>query len=608
MRLNIFIPLILLLLCQNLLAQNDTIALQEVLIADTQLHNYSNTQSVQNLNDSVITRNAPSLTNLLQYNTVLYFKENGPGMVSSPSFRGTSAQQTAVIWNGININSQLNGQTDFNTLNARDFSAISVRAGGGSVIYGSSAIGGSIHLDSPLAFGQRFDNELRTDYGSFGTYAANYKMQAATDDLSTAISISHNRSDNDFKYPGYDLHNDNGQYHNTSLNAAFAYKLDDKNILRVYGYVFGGERHFSRTLAAPSRSMYDDFNTRTLAEWTGNYNCFTSRLKAAYLEENYKYFENYASDIHSFGKVKSYIARYDAVYQVADNIKLNAIADYTQNHGTGSDIVNKKRDIVSGSLLFSHRVGNGFEYEAGIRKEITPAYESPVLFSGGFNARITDWYSLKANGSRNFRIPTFNDLYWPGSGNPNLKPETSYQAEVGNVLTHKNFTASVTAYYIRLKDMLRWIPGADGLWRPENVDKAKNYGAEAVVNWEKQFGSHTVAFSGTYAYTISRRDGSTNQLIYVPKHKATASASYAYNRFSAYYRHLFTGMVYYTSDNLSEIDPYNVSGIGAEYTFNFCKGLSLGAQVNNLYNQEYLAMAVRPMPGRNYNLYLNFKF
>jgi vitamin B12 transporter len=608
MRLKIIILLFLQLLCHNLVAQTDTITLHQVVISDTQLRDYSNTQSVQNLNDSVITRNAPLLTGLLQYSTNLFFRENGPGMVSSPSFRGTSAQQTAVIWNGININSQFNGQTDFNTLNARDFSTISVRAGGGSVIYGSSAIGGSIHLDSPLEFGQRFDNEFRADYGSFNTYAAHYKMQVAVDTLSASISISHNSSDNDFEYPGYGVRNDNGQYHNTSLNAAFAYKLDKRNMLRLYGYVFGGQRHFSRTLAAPSRSMYDDFNTRTLVEWTGNYNRFTSRLKAAYLEENYKYFDNYASDLYTHGKVQTFIGRYDAAYSIANGMKVNAIADYTQNKGDGSDIVNKTRDIVSGSVLFSHRVSSVFQYEAGIRKEITSAYESPVLFSGGVNVRVSNVYSIKVNGSRNFRMPTFNDLYWPGSGNPNLNPETSYQAELGHVFAFGGLSATVTGYYIRLQDMLRWVPDSNGLWRPENVDRAKNYGAEAVVSWQRQFGSHTMAFTGTYAYTISRRDGSTNQLMYVPENKATAGLSYAYENFSAYYRHLFTGEVFYTTDNNNPLEPYNVSGIGAEYTFGFCKGLSLGAQVNNLYEEHYMAVAVRPMPGRNYNLYVNLKF
>jgi vitamin B12 transporter len=604
----LLLPL-LLLLCQNLLAQTDTIVrLRELIISDTQLRDFSNTQSVQTLTDSIIARNTASLTSLLQYNTVIHFKENGLGMVSSPSYRGTTAQQTAVIWNGININSQLNGQTDFNTLNTRDFSTLTARAGGGSVIYGSSAIGGSIHLNNDLSFGKRFDNQLRTDYGSYNTLGLNYKLVASGETYSANASVSHNSSDNDYRFPGYPQRNDNGQYNNTSFNAAFAYKLNEKNILRLYSYLFDGQRHFSRTIAAPSRSMYYDFNTRNLVEWTGNYNRFTSRLKAAYITESYKYYENFATDNHTFGGVKTIIGRYDATYDVTQNFKINAIADYTQNKGDGSDIITKKRDIFSGSLLIKHTVSQYFDYEAGIRKELTDAYESPLLFSAGAGIGIAKWYRLKLNGSRNFRIPTFNDLYWQGSGNSNLKPESSYQAELGNVFTFSNINLTLTGYYIRLHDMLRWIPGADGIWRPENVDRAKNYGGEALLNWSKNFGESRITITGTYAYTISRRDGNTNQLMYVPKHKATAALAYSYRRFSAYYSHLLTGKVFYTTDNSAGIDAYNVSGIGAEYTFKVLKGLSLGAQVNNLYNQEYLAVAARPMPGRNYNMYLNFKF
>jgi len=604
----LFLPL-LLLLCQITLAQQDTILhLEEVVISDTQLRDFSNTQSVQKLSDTIIARNPASLTSLLQYNTVIYFKENGLGMVSSPSFRGTTAQQTAVIWNGININSQLNGQTDFNTLNTRDFNSISVRAGGGSVIYGSSAIGGSIHLNNELDFNDKFTNEVRTDYGSYNTLGINYNVKAASKRISADVSLSRNSSDNDYDYEGYKLKNDNGQFYNTSINAAFAVKLNDQNILRLYSYAFDGQRRFSRTLAAPSKSMYEDTNTRNLLEWTGTYNRFISRLKVAYLEENYKYFENFANYNFTYGQVKTFISRYDATYDFTPQIKLNAIVDYTQNKGKGSDIIQKKRDIGSAGLLFKHSVSNRFQYEAGVRKEITDAYQSPVLFSAGANIGIATFYNIKLNASRNFRIPTFNDLYWQGSGNPNLNPESSYQAEVGNVFNYKDITINVTGYYIKLQDMLRWTPGAGGIWRPENVGKVATYGLESVLNWQRKFGSSQVTVSGTYAYTVSREDGSSDQLIYVPLHKATASVAYGYKGFSGYYRHLFTGEVFITSDNQSKLDGYNVSGIGAKYTFPILSGFSFGVQVNNLYNQEYLNVAVRPMPGRNYNMYLNLKF
>ena len=117
-----------LFLGQSLFAQNDTIKLNEVVVSDVQLRDNTVSQTVLQLNDSIIHQNQPALTSLLNYNSVIYFKENGYGMVSSASFRGTTAQQTAVLWNGININSQLLGQTDFNTVTTRDFNAISVKS------------------------------------------------------------------------------------------------------------------------------------------------------------------------------------------------------------------------------------------------------------------------------------------------------------------------------------------------------------------------------------------------------------------------------------------------------------------------------------------------
>jgi iron complex outermembrane receptor protein len=600
-----------LLLCGTVaLAQTDSVIhLREVIISDTQLRDYSGTQQVQQLNDSVIRRSAASLTSLLSYNTVIYFKENGLGMVSSPSFRGTTAQQTAVIWNGLTINSQLNGQADFNILNAQNFSSVSVRPGGGSVIYGSSAIGGSIHLDNELLFSAEphIQNILNTSYGSFNTASVNYNLQTAGKNFSTNLSITHNSSDNDYEYPGWDMKNENGQYYNTGINAAFAYKLNNSNMLRLYSYIYDGERHFSGTLAAPSKSKYKDRNTRSLLEWESVFGRFTSKLKAAYIEEEYKYYEDKAQDNCTFGNVKTYIARYDFSYNLTDNAKLNTIIDYTNNRGTGSDILNKKRNIGSASLLFKHYATQKFYYEAGIRNELTDVYQSPLLFSAGAKYRFTNFYVLKFNISRNFRIPTYNDLYWQGSGNPDLKPETSYQVEIGNNFTFRGLHLSVTGYYIKLSDMLRWVPSGS-VWMPENVGKVNTYGAEAVLNWEKAIGNNHFKLSGTYAYTVSQEAGKSEQLLYVPLHKATVSAAYSHKKITVYYRHLFNGKVFTTSDNLTDLDPYNVSSVGAEYQFDLLQGLSLGFQVLNVWDEEYQNIAVRPMPGRNYNMYLNFKF
>lgn len=605
----LFLP-VLLLLCQIIMAQQDSIVqLREVVISDTQLRNFSNTQSVQKLNDSVINTNASSLTSLLNYNTVIYFKENGLGMVSSPSFRGTTAQQTAVIWNGININSQLNGQTDFNTMNTRDFNSISVRAGGGSVIYGSSAIGGSIHLNSELDFKKQFTNEVRVNYGSFNTLGMHYGTTISNGNFSAAISFTRNSSDNDYDYVNHDGKNLNGQYYNNSLNAVAGYKFSNKNRLTLYSYFFDGERHFSLIFPSEIKTKYRDNNTRNMLEWVGDYGRFTSKLKAAFLQEEYRYFQNIKNEGYTYGKVESVIGKYDLLFKANDSFKVNTVIDFTQNKGYGSDIANKTRYIGSASLLLSHTLGSRFMYEAGVRKELTNNYQSPVLFSLGTKFKATPFYTLKLNTSKNFRIPTFNDLYWQGAGNNDLKPETSWQGEVGNDFTFGDFTASLTGYYIKIKDMLRWVPTGN-VWRPVNTDRVKTYGAEVLLGYKKTFGIHTVGFNGTYGYTTSENETTGKQLIYVPYHKATASVSYAVKKFSAYYQFLYNGEVFTRSDNNARynIDAYTTGNAGVEYNFGNKNTYKLGAQVLNVFNADYVSVESRYLPGRNFNMYLTFKF
>lgn len=595
--------------CTAVHAQQDTIALKEVVISDTQLRDFSQTQSVQKITDSVIGINQSSLTNLLQYNTVVYFKENGLGMVSSPSFRGTTAQQTAVVWNGININSQLNGQTDFNTVTTRDFNEVSVRAGGGSVIYGSSAIGGSIHLNDKVSFNQKFSNRIRANYGSYNTVGIHYDTRFATEKFGIVASVSRNSSDNDYDFADGSGHNRNGQYYNNSYNVTAGYTLNAYNTLRLYSYLYDGDRHFSLMLPSDTRTKYHDFNTRNMLEWVLEKQQFISKLKAAHLHEEYKYYPNIYNKSYTYGRVETIIGRYDVLYKFTDNIKLNAVADYSRNSGFGSDIIIKTRNTGALSMLFSHNVASWLLYEAGVRKEATDTYKSPLLYSAGVKLQPVRFYALKLNTSKNFRVPTFNDLYWQDGGNPDLKPESSWQAEAGNAFTFGNFNLSLTGYYIKLKDMLRWVP-VIGVWRPMNTDRVTTKGLELLGNYKKQFGLHSLDAIVTYAYTRSEDDATGKQLIYVPYHKATGAVAYGYKRFYAYVQGLYNGEVFTRTDNNARynLDAYVTANAGASYSYGAKVKYTLGVQLLNLANYDYASVDSRPMPGRNYMINLTLKF
>ncbi|CAM4005618.1 MULTISPECIES: TonB-dependent receptor plug domain-containing protein [Flavobacterium] len=589
--------------------QNDSIVkLKEVVLIDTKLKAFSLTHSIVKLSDSVIQRNPTSLTELLRNNTTIYFKEYGKGMTSSASFRGTTSQQTAVLWNGININSQFNGQTDFNTINSFDFNSIAVRAGGGSVAYGSGAIGGTIHLNSYLDFEDKFSNTVRLNYGSYATKGIHYKLNLGSDKISANINFSRNQSENDYEYLGYNKKNENGSYENTSFNTLFGYKINNKNTIKFATHLFDGEKFFSGTIASPSRSKYEDYNARNLLEWKYEGKSFISSSQVAYLTEKYKYFENKESDLFSYGEVKSLILKYDFFYKISDKIKINPIISHTQNTGIGTNVSKTKRNISSLSLLFKHSLLKKVNYEIGFRKEITSNYESPLLYSIGVKYSPFKFYNVKANFSKNFRIPTFNDLYWEGSGNTDLNPEHSLQYEINNIFNYKDFEVRLTGFKTDLKDMLRWVPNEFGIWRPENTDLVNIYGFEANLNWKRKIQNIRIDLNGNYAYTKSTNEITEKQLIYVPYHKFTSSLAVNVASFSLNYQYVFNGEVFTSSDNFYKLKEYGISNLSIDYTLKTKIKTALTFQVFNVENKPYQNLLSRPMPGRNYtmNLTLNF--
>ncbi len=273
-------------------AQLDSIQkLDEVILSDVKLKRFATGYKISVLNDSIIEKSPWSLTDLLRYNSNIYFKENGYGMVSSVSFRGTNASQSAVVWNGININSQLNGQVDFNTVNISNYNSVEIRSGGGSVQYGSGAIGGTVHLSNDLSFTSHTNQLLRMSYGSFDAKRANYGLSTGTDKWSLNTGIAYVDSENDYKYLGTNKVNENGAYDNLSFNLNAGYMLNEKHVLKLYYQNFFGDRNFSGTLLAPSRNKYEDTNHRSMLEWAYFNEKYTSKLKLVYLSEEFNYYE-----------------------------------------------------------------------------------------------------------------------------------------------------------------------------------------------------------------------------------------------------------------------------------------------------------------------------
>ena len=222
---------------------------------------------------------------------------------------------------------------------------------------------------------------------------------------------------------------------------------------------------------------------------------------------------------------------------------------------------------------------------------------------------MNNFYTLKLDASKNFRIPTYNDLYWSSAGNPELNPEKSLQAELGNQFSFQNMDAGVTFYFNDVSDMIRWLPGTDGIWRPGNEDEVAIYGLESFFNWNKSFSKdQRLDARLSYAYTISENQETSRQLIYVPFHKATGNLSYSYHQFTPSIQVLYNGSVYTRTDHSDELPGYFLANFGLAYDINQQQNLELGGSVNNVFNTEYQNVEDRWMPGINFNLYINLKF
>ncbi|KAB1069378.1 TonB-dependent receptor [Tamlana haliotis] len=608
----------------NGFAQHDSLVnhLDQVIIqADYRLKEHSVGYKVTRLNDSILLKNTESFSALMRFNSPLYVKEYGAGGTSSVSFRGTSATNTAVVWNGININAVNNGQTDFNALTVSLFDAIDIRSGGGSLEYGSGAIGGTVHLNDYLQFSEkeRITNQFVASVGSFETYNGLYKINVSNAKFALNAGLNYVQSENDYPWNDGDLYNYNGAYQNLAFNVNAAFLLNTYSKLKLYSANYLGERFFSGELPNPfsANDKYNDFSFRNLLIYTHDKGKIYQEAKLAFISDEYRYFENEAVDYYDYGKSKRYIANYNISYQWPQlNASISSYSEYESTFGNTNKILEKNRKQFSQSFIFEQKIGSIFDYNAKVRKDFNSDYEVPFTYALGMKLHLNNGFFFRANGSKNYRVPTYNDLYWPGQGNLDLIPETAWQADVGIGFKNNLFNVDIGAFYIDASDKIVWTPNGDlnkpNVWVPINLDDVDNKGVELVLSYNNCFNKHHIHVDVNYSYTESINQETGKQVIFVPKHLLKGSLGYTYGRFSLYYQQLVTGKVYTTESNSEDfiVPQHAVANVGLDFRLFNTKNnqCTLGVKVNNVFDEYYVVQPRRPMPNRNFNFNINYKF
>ena len=295
---------------------------------------------------------------------------------------------------------------------------------------------------------------------------------------------------------------------------------------------------------------------------------------------------------------------------------LETVSEFENVSADTDEISKKTRNQFAHSLLFNHQLFENIGINAKVRKDFNTDYKIPLVYALGTEIKTSHTTFVRINGSKNYKVPSFNDLYWPALGNKNLIPESSLQADAGMVYKSNNFKFDIGGYYINTKDKIVWTPGGDpnrpGVWVPVNIDEVFNKGLEIVIAYKINLLKHTFTIQSNYNYTISKNKRTNEFVPFVPKHNLNGNISYSFKKIAAFYQHLYTSRIYTTTDNSPDyaVSAYTVANLGAFYKVLSSKKmqLELGLKINNVFNKAYQVMPSRPMPNRNFNLNINYKF
>lgn len=234
-------------------------------------------------------------------------------------------------------------------------------------------------------------------------------------------------------------------------------------------------------------------------------------------------------------------------------------------------------------------------------------HNSRMGFNHGY-ALSAEWLitqPLRLSGSvgRSLRLPTYTDLYYHSAtqvSNPNLKPETGYNAELAMTYRRRSTFVQASFYLRRGSDIIDWVrlPSED-VWHSTNHALIDALGCDLQAAYQGRGILRRLGLSYSYCGQSQQADGfiSAYVLDYL-RHKVSLDAmvSPVRNlRIKLLATHFLRQGSYIDSQGLvCTYAPVLLVNAGAEYDL---RGLTLFAEGYNLLNRQYADYGGIPQPG-----------
>ena len=287
----------------------------------------------------------------------------------------------------------------------------------------------------------------------------------------------------------------------------------------------------------------------------------------------------------------------------------------------------KGRAELSGVASAKWQPNERIGLSAVVRKEMYGVDWTPIIpafFIDGVVSKKGN-VMLKASLSRNFRFPTLNDLYFLPGGNPDLKRESGWTYDVGAsfAMGKENiysFSGSINWFDSHVTDWILWLPTTKGFFSPRNVKDVHAYGVELKSDFAIALKNDwQLSLNGTLSWTPSINEGEPmtpadksvgKQLPYVPEWSSSITGRIDWKRWSLLYKWCYYSVRHTMSSNdislTGKLPPYFMNNLTLERKVSTkWAELSFKGAINNLFDEEYLSVLSRPMPGINFELFIS---
>jgi len=536
----------------------------------------------------------------------ILFVNRGPGGEANIHMRGTGNSHTIFLIDGVRMESSTTGQSGIEGISLSQIERIEVLKGPASALYGSDAIGGVIQVFTRRGEGPpRINAEISS--GSWNTHAGNVGISGQSGAVRYSLRGGADRSDgyntrnalagvniyNPGTRYGYDRHNFSGQ---VSVDLAEGHELGLQTFYNHIKYDAPGGTAGSPRYTGRSNRTQESYSAYSRNRITTNWN---SLLRMSQSMNNFENDNSPGANTITKTTQDQFVWQNDIKLPIGS--LLLAAESLREKIGGTNPYTNTKRTTNSGLAGWMGSIGN-HRAQLNMRHDDVSQFGSKTTGGAMYGYQITNEWRVRGGYSTGFNVPSFNDLYNNtsfGIGNPNLKPETSKNKEIGINYDAARTRLSVTAYRNDIDNLIRWIGIGGGMSSPIQIEKARITGVS--LTGQHNFGSLTVRASYD---ALSPKDRSEGYYIArIARQHGMVGFDHRWQRLTWGADVLAMGRRYQLGNpstlanpgNSQPLEGFATVNLRAEYRIN--GEVSLFARANNIFNKEYQMVRGFAMPG-----------